>query len=191
MDALAFPHEIMPFAHADDPSWLRQFHAGERDVLEQCYSDHFERVLASAARILGNIDAETVTHEVFFRLLDDEKMRLGFAGGNLGAWIGKIATNAAIDVHRRRTRETPRAGDEAHDPEGRSRVDEELDAKRVIERFRREKLPPKWAGVFDARFIRQLPQRDAARELGIQRSTLVYQEQQVRELLTTFLLGLK
>jgi RNA polymerase sigma-70 factor (ECF subfamily) len=58
-----------------------------------------------------------------------------------------------------------------------------------VERFCREHLPAKWAKVFDARFLRQLPQREAARELGIQRSTLAYQEQQVRELLTAFLLS--
>ena len=90
MDALAFPHEIMPFAHADDPSWLRRFHAGERDALEQCYRDHFERVLAAAARILGSIDAETVTHEVFFRLLDDQKMRqFGQASHDCGIPISR------------------------------------------------------------------------------------------------------
>jgi RNA polymerase sigma-70 factor, ECF subfamily len=59
----------------------------------------------------------------------------------------------------------------------------------LVERFRTEVLPEKLRPLFEARFIRQIPQRDAAEELGIPRSTLVYQEQQIRELLETFLLG--
>lgn len=58
----------------------------------------------------------------------------------------------------------------------------------LVERFQREVLPPKYRALFDARFLRQLPQREAARELGIERSTLAYQEQRVRELLESFFL---
>ena len=171
------------------PVWLDRFHAGERAVLEQCYRDHFAKALAAATRILSGIDAETVTHEVFYRLLSDERTRRGFGGGNLGAWIAKVAANAAIDHHRRRRREV---GEEAkdHTPDvDAARMEDELDAKILVDRFCRERLPPKWNGVFEVRFLRQLPQREAALELGIQRSTLAYQEQQIRALLSDFLLA--
>ena len=173
----------------DDPAWLGRFHAGERAELEHCYRDHFARALAAATRILPGVDAETVTHEVFYRLLSDEKARRGFGGGDLGAWIAKVTTNAAIDHHRRRRREVGEEPD-GHTPEvDAARMEDELDAKILVDRFRRERLPPKWNGVFEARFLRQLPQREAALELGIQRSTLAYQEQQVRALLSDFLLA--
>ncbi|MBL8610271.1 MAG: sigma-70 family RNA polymerase sigma factor [Myxococcales bacterium] len=169
-----------------DLAWLDRFHAGERGVLEACYREHVGGVLAKATRILRGVDAETVTHEVFYRLLSDEKTRRGFTGGSFGSWIGRVATNAAIDHHRRRRREVEGDADTLDaDP---ARFDEEVEAKMLVERFRREKLPEKWAGVFDARFLRQLPQREAAAELGMQRSTLAYQEEQIRALLTAFLL---
>ena len=58
----------------------------------------------------------------------------------------------------------------------------------MIERFRREVLPAKWADVFEHRFLRQLSQAEAAELLGIGRTTLAYQETRVRRLLRRFLL---
>jgi RNA polymerase sigma-70 factor, ECF subfamily len=170
----------------DETSWLASFHAGERAVLEQVYRDCFKVVSAATGRILREVDAETVTHEVFLRLLSDATVRESFHGGNIAAWLGQMATRAAIDRYRRLRRETEPVDDAAEaDPR---RVDDEVEAKMLVERFKKERLPPKWAAVFEARFLRQLPQRDAARELGMQRSTLVYQEQQIRALLERFLL---
>jgi RNA polymerase sigma-70 factor, ECF subfamily len=171
-----------------DAAWLRAFHAGDRAVLEKVYRDHFLRVAGAARRILREVDAETVTHEVFYRLLTDGEMRAGFTGGNLGRWLVKVAEHRAIDQHRRARREAPldEAVEAVVDPR---REDDEVDAKMLVERFKREALPDKLRSLFEARFIRQIPQRDAADELGIPRSTLVYQEQQIRELLEAFLLG--
>jgi RNA polymerase sigma-70 factor (ECF subfamily) len=121
-------------------------------------------------------------------MLADAGMRGSFRGGNLGAWLRTIARRAAIDLLRKRRREEPAPDDDtwvAPDP---SRDDEERDAKRLVERFRAEILPEKYAPLFQARFLEQLPQREAADRLGMSRSTLVYQESRVRELLTTFLL---
>jgi RNA polymerase sigma-70 factor (ECF subfamily) len=170
-----------------DARWLAAFHAGERWALEECYRAHVTRVTAAARAILGPVDAETVTHEVFYRLLSNEKMRASFRGGNLGAWLGQVVTHSAIDDLRRRRRELatecpPAPSADAVDPSA-------LDAKRIVARFRAERLPPEWGAVFEARFLRQLSQRDAAQELGIPRSTLVYQEQRIRALLEDFVLG--
>lgn len=169
----------------DDDGWLGRFHAGDREILTDCYRESFARVAEAAGRILTTVDAETVTHETFYRMLSDADFRASFRGGSIGAWLAQVAKNAAIDVQRRGMRETSEAGDEV-DP---ARFDEEVEAKMLIERFRRERLPPKWGTIFDLRFLRQLPQRDAARELGIQRSTLAYREQRIRELLEDFLLA--
>ncbi len=170
-----------------DP-WLAAFHAGQRAAIEGCYRDHFPVVSAAVARVLPPADAETVTHEVFYRLLSDVNLRANFQGGNLGAWLARVATNSALDFRRRRKWEQSH-GDESNleSPAAPDAADA-LEAKRLVERFRRECLPPKWAAVFEARFLRQLPQRAAAEELGMSRTTLVYQELRVRKLLTRFLL---
>lgn len=174
----------------DEARWLERFQSGERTVIEQCYREHVGRVLAAAGRVLGSVDAETVTHELFYRLLSDADLRKSFRGGNVGAWLAQVASNAAIDNLRRRKREVPSAPSAQGVPavDG-ARFDEEVEAKILVDRFCREKLPSKWRAVFEARFLRQLPQREAARELGMRRTTLVYQEQRVRELLEQFLLG--
>lgn len=171
-------------------SWLADFHAGRKRTLEECYKSHYGDVARAAERVLGAADSETVTHEVFYRLLTEPEMRQSFRGGNLRGWLVQIAANRAIDVARRLRREQ---ADPTEDAVGvdvpiAPRFDDAVDAKMLIDRFVREKLPAGLAGVFDARFIRQLPQREAATELGMQRTTLVYQEQRIRELLRKFLL---
>lgn len=42
--------------------------------------------------------------------------------------------------------------------------------------------------MFELRFLHQLPQRDAASRLGINRTTLAYREVRIRRLLKRFLL---
>lgn len=175
-------------AKVTDVAWLARFHAGDRDVMEAVYRDHFARVRATSARILSEVDAETVAHEVFERLLSDERSRRGFEGGSLGAWIAQVAYNRSLDVLRRRRREVCEDESPADEVDP-ARLEDELEAKRLVERFVRERLPEKYERLFDARFLRQLSQREAAQELGIERSTLAYQETQVRALLTAFLLG--
>ena len=168
--------------------FLRAFHAGERWAIEACYRDHASRVIAAARRLVGSVDAETITHEVFYRLLTSEKTRASFRGGNLGAWLSQVAVRSAVDDLRKRRREV----DEPSESESQLAVDPdhsaELDVKLLVDRFCAEVLSPADLPLFEARFIRRLPQRDAARELGIPRSTLTYQEQRIREQLQKFLL---
>ena len=175
--------------------WLADFHAGNRAVLERCYRERYRAVVRAITRFLRGADAETVTHEVFYRLLSNARFRQSFQGGSLDAWLTQVATNAARDLLRRQKREQPeeagrdaQAGEQAGGDGETSTFVEEVDAKIFVERFRSERLPPEWAPVFDARFLRQLPQRQAAEELGIPRTTLAYQEQRIRDLLRDFLL---
>lgn len=178
---------VMAFLEQAEESRLAAFHAGDRTVLEQCYRDHFATVAAAAGRILQRVDAETVTHEVFHRLLASAEMRATFRGGDLGAWLARVSTNRAIDHRRRYAREeslSPTLPVEA------ARTDdaERLSARRIVERFRSERLPPKWERVFQARFFDQLGQREAALALGMSRTTLMYQEHRIRALLRKFVL---
>jgi RNA polymerase sigma-70 factor, ECF subfamily len=174
---------------ADVSSWLEDFHAGDRAVLEQCYRDHYRGVVGAVRRFLAGADAETVTHEVFFRLLWNSKLRENFQGGRFDAWLAQVATNLARDHLRRYRREQSAPLEEPPDDVlPNAGAADEIEAKMMIDRFRRERLPAEWEGVFDTRFLRQLSQRDAAKELGIHRTTLVYQEQRIRALLKDFLL---
>jgi len=170
----------------EEHDFLAAFHRGDRAVIEQVYRDYGARVIGAAQRLVGPVDAETIAHDVFYKLLTNERTRASFRGGNLGAWLTQVAVRAAVDDLRKRRRET------AHERDAEEAVqqqDTELEAKILIERFQKEILPAEWAALFDVRFLRQLPQRDAAKELGIPRSTLVYQEQKIRDLLERFLLG--
>ncbi|MDY7229719.1 RNA polymerase sigma factor [Hyalangium rubrum] len=172
--------------------WLVDFHAGRRSVLEQCYRELYPTVQRAVGRVLSGADQETVIHEVFYRLISREELRRSFRGGALKAWIATVAYHLALEFVRRQQREKGAleqarelGGDEATTV---AEASEECEARILVERFRRECLPEKWQGVFEARFLRQLPQRDAARELGIHRTTLAYQEMRIRSLLRRFLL---
>jgi RNA polymerase sigma-70 factor, ECF subfamily len=171
--------------------WLANFHAGTRPALEEFYREYYLTVDRSVGQVLGGADRETVVHEVFLRILDRDDVRRQFRGGSAAAWIGTVARNHAIDYRRRREREIPdgAAGNSA-DPNG-TRADNTAEARLLIERFSREVLPPKWRSVFETCFVRQMTQRDAARELGISRTTLLYQQHRVRALLRRFLLEME
>jgi RNA polymerase sigma-70 factor (ECF subfamily) len=168
--------------------WLRRFHAGQRSVLEECYREHFSTVDGAVGQILSGADRETVVHEVFYRLLSDPRMRAGFKGGSLGAWMNTVARNHALNYLRRNRRERPvDPGVAEKIASGESNpLHRATEARLLIERFRSQALPEKWAPVFEARFIRQLSQREAARELGMRRTTLAYQEGRIRALLKRF-----
>jgi RNA polymerase sigma-70 factor, ECF subfamily len=178
-----------PDWHESDP-WLVRFHQGSRDVMQELYQDHFARVARAVGTILDGADKETIVHEVFFRLLSSEQARRGYRGGSFGAWISTVARNQAIDLLRRRRLEEPAGspGDLPEDSEGRDTFQDRVDAKLMVRRFREECLPAKWSEVFEARFIQQLDQSEAARSLGIHRTTLIYQEYRVRKLLQSFFL---
>jgi RNA polymerase sigma-70 factor (ECF subfamily) len=173
-----------------DEDWLRRFHDGERTVIEECYRDHFKTVERSVGAILAGADKETVVHEVFFRLITKPEVRANFRGGSLAGWMATVARNYAVDHVRRYALE------EAVAPEVATRLadstvptfEDSIDARHLVEQFRRECLSPAWDRVFVARFIEQLSQREAAARLSMRRTTLAYQELRIRRLLRRFLL---
>lgn len=170
----------------DDDAWLARFHAGDRAALESCYREQFGAVERAVGSVLTGADRETAIHEVFLRIIARADLRRAFHGGSLAAWLATVARNHAIDYLRRHGRERP-AADPPREPADPS-FEERTQARLLVERFRRERLPARWAGVFEARFLRQLPQREAAAALGMRRTTLAYQELRIRALLRKFLL---
>ncbi|HEY2410039.1 MAG TPA: sigma-70 family RNA polymerase sigma factor [Polyangiaceae bacterium] len=184
----------------DEPSLLlardaptpARFEGGERSDFEAFYREHFALVDRAVGRVLAGADKETVVHEVFLRLMSNAALRLEARGASLPAWLSTVARNQAIDYHRRRRFEQPAAPDQDVPETGQDaeRFERRAEARLLIERFRSEHLPAKWTPVFELRFIRQLGQVEAARELGISRTTLAYQEYRIRALLRRFLLKL-
>jgi RNA polymerase sigma-70 factor (ECF subfamily) len=177
---------------AEEAAWLERFWAGDKPVIEEVYREHAGAVLAAAGRILTGADQETVAHEVFFRLVSEETFRRRYAGGSLRAWLSTVSRNRAIDFYRRKNREEMTEAEDLERHAGSADADrfvERAEARRVVERFRKEVLPQKWAPVFEARFIKQLSQREAAAELALSRTTLAYQEMRIRSLLKGFLLN--
>lgn len=169
--------------------WLARFHGGERSITEQVYREFLDTVDRGVAAVLHGADRETVVHEVFLRLLTDGDLRRAFQGGDLGAWLLVIARNHAIDYARRRNRETPSGLDiPAAIATARDGLAGRAEARLLLDRFWTELLPPKWRAVFEARFVRNLSQTEAAAALDMHRTTLMYQELRIRQLLRAFLL---
>jgi RNA polymerase sigma-70 factor (ECF subfamily) len=170
-------------------AWLRRFYDGDRAVIEEIYREHFDTV-SRAAGLLSPADRETAIHEVFLRLLTQASLRASFRGGTFVAWLTVVARNHAVDCLRRRNREVPAgappaAANEVGDA---TAAETRLQARVLVQRFRQEVLPPKWAAVFELRFVQDLNQSEAAGALGVSRTTLAYQEARVRRLLRRFLL---
>ncbi len=169
--------------------WLVGFHEGRREAMEDCYREHFGTVDAAVSRVLHGADRETVVQDVFARLMSDAQLRLAFKGGRLTAWLSTLSRNLAIDFARHRRFEQPDglmpAGDGVQSPH---LIEYQAEVRLLLERFRDECLPPRWAPVFEARFVRQMDQASAARHVGISRTTLAYQEYRIRGLLRSFAL---
>ena len=172
-----------------DVEWLSRFHDGERPTIEALYRANFDRISLTLTPLLGKADAETVIHEIFFRLITPPGLRAGFRGGDVAAGLSTVARNHAIDYLRRSKREVPAGGAlAALDTRVARSWESNAEARLLVDRFRREVLPPKWAPVFEARFLQQLSQEEAAATLGMGRTTLAYREARVRRLLRKSLL---
>jgi len=174
--------------HGTESAWLEAFHRGDRDTLAGCYRDHFEAVERTIGSLLTGADRETVIHDVFSRLIAREELRRSFQGGAFPAWLATVARNAAIDFRRRYSREVPFSTDTFQDASVDVRWEEATHARLLLERFQKEVLPRKWSSVFDRCFIQQMSQREAARALGLRRTTLAYREVRIRRALRRFLL---
>jgi RNA polymerase sigma-70 factor, ECF subfamily len=178
-------------ASAPSEAWLARFHSGDRELLAEIYREQGAVLLAVVGGILSGVDRENVVHDLFASLLSSEPMRRGFTGGSLSAWLRQVARNRALDHLRRvkRRRETDLApGVDPIDPAASPVAGVERDmALRLVERLRAECVPGAWRAVFEARFVQQLSQRDAAKSLGIRRTTLAYQEARLRVAIMRYL----
>jgi len=173
----------------DDESARVRFHAGERDFIGRLYRETYETVDATVGRVLRGADRETVVHDLYFRLLSKPELRQNFSGGSMRSWLATLAHNLAVDFWRRHRRETNLEDHDAPplvDPMSR-RMEERAELNLFVERFRRDGLPEDLWPLFQARFVERLDQREAARRLGVPRTTLAYRELRVKRFLRAYL----
>jgi len=170
--------------------WLDRFHAGERELMQECYEQHFDAVMRAAGRVLRGADQENVVHDVFLRMISEPEFRKGFGGGSFRSWITTVARNRAIDYARKHARERAVEPEQAERLAGATpdRAAGRAEVLDLLQRFRSAHVPERWAAVFEARFLREQSQREAALALGMRRTTLAYQEQKLRARLRRFVL---
>jgi RNA polymerase sigma-70 factor (ECF subfamily) len=169
-----------------DEDWLSKFHSGDADVLAGCYRESFPVMERAVGEVVGHADRESIIHEIFSRLLGDPAFRQAFRGGSFSAWIGVVARHQAIDYARRLKRETF-LGDRSDDSPHLRNENRATEARILVEAFRRNWLTPAWESVFDACFLGQMSQREAAQALGLSRTTVAYRELRIRGQLRQFL----
>lgn len=179
-------------SNATDEQWLKRFHAGDQAVIAEVYREHFDAATAAVSRYLRGPDGETVVQDLFVKMVSDQNFRENFQGGAFRAWLATVARNRAIDFLRKHRHE--KLSDDGEIQEEVPEIKEQsfvgrLEARQLIEQFRQHELPEKWREVFEARFMRQLTQREAAAELKIPRTTIAYQEIRIRRKLEAFFLN--
>ena len=173
----------------DDESARARFHAGDRDFIGLVYRETYDTVDATVGRVLRGADRDTVVHDLYFRLLSKPELRQNFSGGSMRSWLATLAHNLAVDFWRHHRRETHLEDQDAPplvDPMSR-RMEERAELNLFVERFRRDGLPEDLWPLFQARFVERLDQREAARRLGVPRTTLAYRELRVKRFLRAYL----
>ena len=164
---------------------LDAFWRGEIGTLEEVYRSNARRMLATAGRVVGPVEAEAVVQDVFVEIIRNAELRRRFAGGQLGAWLAEIARRKGLE-HRRRTgwtmqRNTATAAESLW-PEP------ALVARDLVERFVEREVPEPQRRFFALRFLERWTQVEVAAALGLPRSTVEGWEQRFGARLRRFIL---
>jgi RNA polymerase sigma factor (sigma-70 family) len=177
---------------------LDRFHAGDRQVLAGVYRRHVDAVERVACCYCRGADAENIVHDVFATIIERREVREQFKGGDIAAWLRTMTKNRAIDLLRRRKRETL-LGSSASIDGLLEPIDEELvlldrdeaeRLQRALERFEQQVLPTMgktMAEIFKLRFRQGLSQVETAERAGVPRTTLISREQRLVGQLGRFL----
>lgn len=144
---------------------------------QQIYEQHSGLVLKAALRVTGNMaDAEDVLQTVFMRVLNQPDGLQ--AGASQEAYLRRAATNAAIDVLRRRN--TAREVDlEARQHSGKDST--AYQKERVRQAL--AKLPKDDAELFVLRNLDGFSYDELAAMFGIERGTVASRLHRIREAL--------
>jgi len=143
---------------------LERFAAGDVDAFEALFRQYQSEVYRWLMRVVRNTAvAEDLTVETFWRM-HRAHARFDPAKGNCGAWLRRIATNAAIDYLRHSRREVPLPDDlpaTAQQPPA-----EQLELRREILRAM-DKLSPRIRAVVLLALVEEEPYERIAEALGI------------------------
>ena len=164
------PSQDGRFEDLPDERMMAESLKGSTAALEHLYQRYARRILRFTYRLVQDYhDAESITQEVFLRLLKDSAAY--DPGRRFSTWIFTIARNLCLDVRARRRPEAIGDGDrfasrapdparDAHDREVADRLHAALDA-----------LPPSSREIIQLRMVEQLPYREIAEILGCPEST--------------------
>jgi RNA polymerase sigma-70 factor (ECF subfamily) len=153
-------------------------HIAVTNDFQSLYMKHSQTVYRTALRVTGNpADAEDVLQTVFMRLFRQEQQTdPSFAAE---AYLRRAATNASIDVIRRRSSqaETPLdLGRERAGPESTAFLKQRL-------REALSKIPPQDAELFCLKHLEGLSYEELAEQFGIERGTVASRLHRIRHTL--------
>jgi len=144
----------------------------------ELYQAHADLVYRAALRVTGNAaDAEDVLQTVFLRILHNQD-RLE-AGRSLESYLRRAATNASIDIIRRRTvrSESALEAGQQHAAVGSEPL--------LKERLRRAigQLPARDAELFSLRYLEGLSNGELAELFGMEKATVAVRLHRIRQTL--------
>jgi len=144
-----------------DEAVLRRFVDGDRDAFEAVYRQHHREVYGWILRIVRNpAAADDALVDAFWRAY---RSRARFdASRSFGAWMRRIATNAAIDQLRR----NPLPIDLAAQPEPEAPPQPDVDVQRHITSALRS-LPPRLRIVAVLALVEERPLAEIADALDV------------------------
>ena len=152
-------------AHMQDDVLMRRVTASDHDAFAALYDRHAALVYGIARRMLSDTtQAEDVAQSVFLQLWVRPEL---YRGGNLAAWLARVARNACIDILRSsavRLREPELPADVEDD----ASVDEEVFAGLRAEALTAalSSLPPEQRSAIEQAYFSGLSYREVAERSG-------------------------
>jgi RNA polymerase sigma-70 factor (ECF subfamily) len=192
---------VVPTAEPSDEALAARAAAGDDSAFEAIVGRYQARIYRLACRLTSDTDAPDVMQETFLQV---HRHLPTFRGeSQLGTWLYRIATNAAL-MHRRARRRRPAESLEVFlprfDARGRhtatpaelqvaSRADELLD-RRVLAGKARDglaRLPDLYRDAFVLRDLEELSTADVAQALGVEPATVRQRVHRARLMLRGYL----
>ena len=141
--------------------------------LEELFRAHHHRALKAAYRITGSMaDAEDVAQAVFLRVANPKVCRDAIA--NPESYIYRAAINGALDLLRRRHRESAVPIDAAGELVSSTRIEQASEARELAGYLRGAltQLTPRSAEMFVLRYVEERDLGEIARLLGTSRAVV-------------------
>ena len=177
----------MPFLRGQ-PALLTRFRNGDVDAMADVYWAYLPRIEALARRFMKPFEVPDVVQEVFARGFPERNRHAYDGNRDYGPYLMTIARNLIVDRVRSAGRELSIDTMSLVDFPAEEEVVPWTDPRTmgVVEAYIND-LPAPLREVHDARYVRGLPQREAATMIGISRQQLRTRESQLRDGLTAML----